>query len=175
MNSEKIKLAIGKWLIPAILTTVALQQIRLATTQNLSPWKGGGFGMFSSIDNRKNRYIKLYGIKKGKKDPLMAPYTKLVRNFPHPKFMDNYLNNLKFYEWTEYSDPHGIKYLVPKTKNEFRNSETEFYSYTYFCMEVWSFAPNKKETKYINKKLNSRCKNISDTYNILDLYQNEIN
>ncbi len=35
-----------------LLTIVACRQIYLAKTQNLRPWKGGGFGMFSTVDRR---------------------------------------------------------------------------------------------------------------------------
>jgi hypothetical protein len=34
-----------------ILTVVALSQIGLARTVSLTPWKGGGFGMFSTLDH----------------------------------------------------------------------------------------------------------------------------
>ncbi len=37
---------------PAILCAVALIQVGLTRTQDLSPWKGGGFGMFSTNDDR---------------------------------------------------------------------------------------------------------------------------
>ena len=35
----------------ALLTAVALAQIALAGTANLAPWKGGGFGMFATLDH----------------------------------------------------------------------------------------------------------------------------
>jgi hypothetical protein len=34
-----------------ILTVVAISQIALARTVALTPWKGGGFGMFSTLDH----------------------------------------------------------------------------------------------------------------------------
>ncbi|MBJ80950.1 MAG: hypothetical protein CMH60_06500 [Myxococcales bacterium] len=37
---------------PAVLVLVALLQISLAEGQDLTPWKGGGFGMFSRISKR---------------------------------------------------------------------------------------------------------------------------
>lgn len=176
MNSEQIKLTIGKWLIPAILITVALQQIRLATTKNLSPWRGGGFGMFSTIDQKSTRYIKLYGIKKGKKSALYPPPGgSRVRDYPKPRALEKYLNQLQYYEWTEILHEHGNNYLYPFIKDEFRITDREFNSYTYFCIEIWSFAPNKEETKYTNKKIISRCKNPEDLYNVMDLYKNENN
>ena len=39
-----------KWLAPSVLFGVALIQLTLAFSRDLSPWKGGGFGMFASVD-----------------------------------------------------------------------------------------------------------------------------
>jgi hypothetical protein len=43
-----------------LLIVVACVQIYLARTANLTPWKGGGFGMFSTTDGNANRYIRIY-------------------------------------------------------------------------------------------------------------------
>ena len=47
--------------VPAIvLACVALIQVYLVNAHGLSPWKGGGFGMFSTIDGTRNRLLRLY-------------------------------------------------------------------------------------------------------------------
>lgn len=38
------------WTLPIVMIGVALTQIGLAHTRDLTPWKGGGFGMFASVD-----------------------------------------------------------------------------------------------------------------------------
>ncbi len=38
------------WAMPVVLVAVALHQVHLAVTRDLTPWKGGGFGMFASVD-----------------------------------------------------------------------------------------------------------------------------
>lgn len=49
-------------LAPSILLcTIALRQIWLAKTDTLSPWKGGGFGMFSCADTPGNRFLQVTG------------------------------------------------------------------------------------------------------------------
>jgi hypothetical protein len=53
----------GRWwtaLPPALLVVVACGQVMLAHTARLSPWKGGGFGMFSSLDARPFRYVRIF-------------------------------------------------------------------------------------------------------------------
>lgn len=44
---------------PLLLVAVALLQLSLAHTQLLSPWKGGGFGMFSTVDSPGARFLRL--------------------------------------------------------------------------------------------------------------------
>ena len=41
--------------IPGLLILVALRQIFLVHTAGLSPWHGGGFGMFASVDRDERR------------------------------------------------------------------------------------------------------------------------
>lgn len=42
---------------PAILTAVVLNQHVLTNTKNLTAWKGGGFGMFATVDAGSNRQL----------------------------------------------------------------------------------------------------------------------
>ena len=43
-------------LIPALLLSiVAIAQVRLTRVEHLTPWKGGGFGMFSTTDDGMGR------------------------------------------------------------------------------------------------------------------------
>ena len=47
--------------LPAVLlAVVAATQIGLTQVQMLSPWKGGGFGMFSTLDERPFRYVRMF-------------------------------------------------------------------------------------------------------------------
>ena len=53
----------GGWraLLPvSLLAVVAAAQVTLATTAGLSPWKGGGFGMFSTTDDGGRRYVRVF-------------------------------------------------------------------------------------------------------------------
>ena len=53
----------GGWpaLFPvSLLVAVACSQVTLAMTAGLSPWKGGGFGMFSTTDDGERRYVRVF-------------------------------------------------------------------------------------------------------------------
>ena len=62
--SSKQKLArfAQKWAAPLLLIVMALRQLILAQTMGLSPWKGGGFGMFASLDKSQSRLLVIQGI-----------------------------------------------------------------------------------------------------------------
>jgi hypothetical protein len=48
-------------LLPAgLLLAVALTQVVLVRVGDLSPWKGGGFGMFATNDGGSFRYVRLF-------------------------------------------------------------------------------------------------------------------
>jgi hypothetical protein len=44
---------------PLLLLAVAALQLGLVRQRALSPWKGGGFGMFSTLDARPFRYLRV--------------------------------------------------------------------------------------------------------------------
>lgn len=44
----------------ALLLGVALAQLTLARTADLTPWKGGGFGMFSTTDDAGRRHVRVF-------------------------------------------------------------------------------------------------------------------
>src|SRR5215471_8954864 len=45
---------------PSVLVLIACLQLYLAHTHNLSPWKGGGFSMFSAVDRPDRRIVRGY-------------------------------------------------------------------------------------------------------------------
>lgn len=53
---------IAKWGPSALLAAVALLQIALVYTADLTAWKGGGFGMFSTLDYGTNRRFYAEGL-----------------------------------------------------------------------------------------------------------------
>ena len=48
-----------RWIAPGLLAAIACTQIALAHTADLSPWLGGGFGMFATIDSRGERHLAI--------------------------------------------------------------------------------------------------------------------
>jgi hypothetical protein len=78
----------------ALLLTVAAAQMTLARTSSLSPWKGGGFGMFASIDGLPFRQVRLYVEAPGRAEQLAIPESleieaAKVATFPHGRALDS--------------------------------------------------------------------------------------
>jgi hypothetical protein len=76
-----------RWLPPALLLIVGANQIFLAKTQHLSPWLGGGFGMFASTEDRRHRHIHLIEERPGVVRGLRIPeslHDRVRRALAHP-------------------------------------------------------------------------------------------
>jgi len=60
--------------LPAvILGIVASGQVLLAKLDGLSPWKGGGFGMFSTTDDAGRRAVRIFVTAPGRSEELSIP------------------------------------------------------------------------------------------------------
>ena len=49
-----------RYTAPTVLALVAVVHAFLVHTQDLAPWKGGGFAMFSSVDKAQHRAVRVY-------------------------------------------------------------------------------------------------------------------
>jgi hypothetical protein len=58
---------------PALLCVIAGLQIYVAHTAPLSPWKGGGIGMFSTVDSPAARFLRVYLVTDDGEIPVMIP------------------------------------------------------------------------------------------------------
>ena len=56
-----------------MLTALALSQIYLVRTASLSPWAGGGFGMFSTPDAPRSRVVRAYVLTPGVRREIPVP------------------------------------------------------------------------------------------------------
>ena len=80
--------------LPAmLLLAVAAGQMTLATTAGLSPWKGGGFGMFASVDGLPFRWLRVYLTAPERSEELAMPLSleadaRRVLTWPHDQALD---------------------------------------------------------------------------------------
>jgi hypothetical protein len=66
-------MAVLRELPSVVLVALACAQIALAFGANLSPWKGGGFGMFATSDHGGFRKLRVYALRDGREERLEVP------------------------------------------------------------------------------------------------------
>ncbi|WP_425616736.1 hypothetical protein NA78x_000390 [Anatilimnocola sp. NA78] len=109
------------WIAPLCLCLVAgLHAYRVLTTEQ-SPWKGGGFGMFSTIDSEQARSVHAWLITDSGEHPLELPsdVAKTVselRTIPNQAGLSDLANKLAQRQW---SDPAlAQEQLAAQLRNE---------------------------------------------------------
>ena len=76
----------------AVMAVVAAVQIALALTSDLTPWKGGGFGMFSTLDHGAFRGVDIVIEAPGRSETLDVPASleelaARTASFPSDRFL----------------------------------------------------------------------------------------
>lgn len=67
--------------VPGIAALIAVAQVIAATRGHLSPWKGGGFGMFASRASPGQRYVRITAVDgAGAKYLVYVPSGRFVRS-----------------------------------------------------------------------------------------------
>jgi hypothetical protein len=62
------------WYLPSLLLLLVVgNQLRLVSTTALSPWWGGGFGMFATTDGWATRHLHVFVIRPGVRRELAIP------------------------------------------------------------------------------------------------------
>lgn len=102
-------------LIPAILLcVVALNQIWLVREHDFDPWKGGGFGMFSTTAGGRVRHTHLFLETNGEEVEVQLPDAledteKRVRSLPSEAWLDRLARELAEESAAEYPDLSGVR------------------------------------------------------------------
>jgi hypothetical protein len=73
VSPDTIRAFVTRCGAPLLLVIIACTQIYLVSAKSLSPWKGGGFGMFSTIDSPSARFLRLYLIDGTKEIAIPVP------------------------------------------------------------------------------------------------------
>ncbi|HUP25817.1 MAG TPA: hypothetical protein VNB06_23110 [Thermoanaerobaculia bacterium] len=81
-----------------VLVGVAVLQIVIAFTTELTPWKGGGFGMFATSDTGGNRQVRAYEVfddgERRLSLPRRDPLRRVMLNHPTEQRIGAYANAL---------------------------------------------------------------------------------
>lgn len=97
------------WLLaPALLVGVAGVHSYLAEAKNQTPWEGGGFGMFSTVDKRQARFVRCYLVTPRREVPVRLPehlntYVLQLRARPTASNVESLAEYLAEATWIEVS------------------------------------------------------------------------
>ncbi len=116
--------AIGRWarVLPgALLAVVALHQLFLAQTVGLSPWFGGGFGMFSTADAGRARHIHAAVLRPGLEREVFVPEQLAVlavraRTLPSDANLTALARELALLPSPDHGPPTGVRIQVWRTR-----------------------------------------------------------
>ena len=91
-------------LAPFCLCMVAMLHFSRVHWSQQTPWKGGGFGMFSTVDARAARYLKLYLVTENGEVPVRLPASlrkraNRLRAAPSEEKLRSLAQRLVSYEW----------------------------------------------------------------------------
>ena len=110
-------------LVPAaLLVVIAMIQLPSALGGLLSPWKGGGFGMFASLDSISNRPLRVFAEVDGQRRPVRLPAPVLrqwqtVRGFPSDQGLRRVARDLE--DFVLENEPAATSLFVEVWRTEF--------------------------------------------------------
>jgi hypothetical protein len=157
------------FITPIIAVSIFFLQFNKVAQNDLSPWKGGGFGMFSTIDAPNARYLKIYLRVKGKYLPVnlgrkFAKHSRALRTEPTPQTMKKLIHQVAESSWiltNRYRriDPNGelapsnLRPIIQAKKKDAWNEDTQkIIDFDRLLIEVWKYQYSKK-TKRLNSSL----------------------
>jgi hypothetical protein len=113
-REEQLRVLLAVCLVPIILTAVAGYQVYRTRTYATTPWKGGGFGMFSTIDFPPARVHRVYLVLGELSIPVALDgrfdeSMRLLRNIPQPEVLANVARVLTEFRWVYPAD----RYTTP--------------------------------------------------------------
>ncbi|MEM7007632.1 MAG: hypothetical protein AAF462_00690 [Thermodesulfobacteriota bacterium] len=135
MPKQNLQIYILKYITPVLLIAVALTHIYYAKSADLTPWKGGGFGMFCTVDSKQARYFRLYLIdEKGDKIPVQIPSkfkneVSKLKAIPTQSGLEKLTNQISELTWidTSYKEDklYDIAGIEPNAKNSIKNNDED--------------------------------------------------
>ncbi len=105
IDRDARKVRISGLAAPALLVAVALLQIHCVKVYDLTAWKGGGFGMFSTVDSQAARFLRIHAATEFGRMPVQVPANLSalaleVRTIPTPDRIARLKSALLLQQWT---------------------------------------------------------------------------
>lgn len=104
---------VATWLPPVLLILVSIHHFHHTHVSGLTPWKGGGFGMFSTIDDQDYRRVRIWVHVDGATYPgdVGSAFTRdlaRARFLPREKAVEKLGRKLVDAIWVTNATPQGV-------------------------------------------------------------------
>lgn len=124
-------------IVPLLALIVFAIQLWFAETEALSRWKGGGFGMFSTLDGPGHRFTRVYARQDSTWLPLHPSWVGrnqrlAAKTLPDQENLSAWARTLANWRWTETDD--GV---LVRQQSEMNTPTAAFST---LRVEVWSLA-----------------------------------
>lgn len=102
---------------PILLAAIALIQLAIANVHELTPWKGGGFGMFSTVDSPELRFLRVRLITSSGAVPARIPQiasriAQQMRSSPSRSRLERLASMLAAGRWIATPGPRGLEFKM---------------------------------------------------------------
>jgi hypothetical protein len=121
---------------PILLCLVAAVQIARVLLLAQTPWKGGGFGMFASIDRPETRFAKAYLLTDRGEMPALVPALPAglaMRTTPTPENLGRLADELGGYNWVRVGHQWVIAWPVAADQQD----PADVVPYSALRVELW--------------------------------------
>lgn len=150
-----------KFIVPILLCIIAISQIYMVFTKDLTPWKGGGFGMFAMIDRLEYRPVHITIYSSGEeyivdaRDLLERQDHYRVKSRPDKKILERLAANVKKRKWVNQSDDDQLAdfaFVKPYT-NSHLNPLQEIVVADSVVIQVYSLRMNIENNEIALKRI----------------------
>jgi hypothetical protein len=161
---------VAPWMAPGLLCGIALAQLLFAHFSSLSPWKGGGFGMFSTVDSPGARFLRIYLVTPQGNLPVTIPDTLKdkeveLRTLATQQLADEFAMALAKGTWVKLRMASAVPYYLQllkvnaqdsaqdrlmadlATNSQYVNNEITFDKFNFVRMLKYDESPDTINTK----------------------------
>ena len=117
-------------IVPVFLCVVAAVQLYLVDSRSLSRWKGGGFGMFTTVDSPSARFLRVYLTSESGEVPVLIPrelkkLSQKVRVMPSKERLEELVDKLRKGTWVHLTMVSALQHyqnLLRAAGDEYQDS-----------------------------------------------------
>ena len=162
-RANRTKKTIAVTLIPAVMLVNVVVQFYNSTQKHTSAWKGGGFGMFSTLDLPRRRLVRCTLITEDKEyigmlNARAVETAKYLTRFPSPERIVPIASYLAGMRWTIPAETPlpGMRFTASQVSSDVKlDDQTRELAIKAVRISVWSVSFDNDSTQGLLRHINS--------------------